>query len=128
MLVAVLLLPLGGSAGGDGLRLNVDFISSSDDSEVSVLSPVFVPGVGNLPVVDAIVSSPANNLNSMSSKHAAAGVLVNASVVVLKVRVDGECGLHGSMLVDALSNVRSVVVEVHQPGEVVLVGREVSPC
>jgi hypothetical protein len=54
---------------------------------------VRVPRVGDLPVLDAAINTPANELDGVATGNSARGVLVDATGVVLKVRVHGEGGL-----------------------------------
>ena len=63
------------------------------DAEVSLLAPVRVPRVGDLPVLDAVVGTPADELDGMAADRLAGGVRVDAAGVVLEVGVDGERGL-----------------------------------
>merc|ERR1719182_687855 len=55
---------------------------ASFDAEVTVLAPVRVPAVGDLPVFVSGVHSPADDAHRMPALHAAAHVVVDARHIV----------------------------------------------
>ena len=101
-LVAVLLAPLGVMAGASDLVLDPALVVASLDPEVAALAPVGVPGVGDLPVLDAILDAPADKLDGVAASHLAGDVVVDAASVVLEVGVDREGSLDGATSHDHL--------------------------
>lgn len=101
--------------------LNSALVGSTDDTEISVLSPVDVPWVGNKPVWSSVVSSPSKNSDGMSSEFLSSGVNVDSGLVLVEVLVDSECGLDwsvgndfsldlGDLLSDGVSGASEVLV------------------
>jgi len=56
---------------------NATFIGASLDLEETLVSPVFIPAVGNKPVISTIFSSPSKNFDGMTSKGRATGVMID---------------------------------------------------
>lgn len=79
------------------LRLNSQVVGSAQDLEISIVSPVGVPRVGDQPVGSSSLHSPAQDANGMSSKHLSCHVLVHSRLVVDQILVHSECALHGSI-------------------------------
>ena len=63
----------------------------------TVLSPVPIPGVGDDPVLDIVLLTPADHLDGMAAAQLAALVLINSAFVGEKVLVDLESDLHRPM-------------------------------
>jgi len=72
------------------LAFNAALVISTSDLEGSVVTPALVPGVDHEPVILSIFNTPSDDLDSVTAKRRARGVLVNAGLVVWEVRVDGE--------------------------------------
>ena len=106
----------------------VSGIGTALDAEVALLTPVRVPGVGHLPVLDALVNTPANELDSMPTFHGPCDMVVNAPSIVLKVRVDGEGSLHWATMHDGLLDGFLPLGSNHGSIEGVLVGVVVVVC
>ena len=51
----------------NNITLDAALIFASKDLEESLISPIWVPRVGNKPVWGAVLHSPAKDLDSMSS-------------------------------------------------------------
>ena len=62
---------------GDSLSFDATLVVSSSDLEETVVSPSFVPAVGDLPVRSSVFDSPSDHLDGMASQSAATGVVVN---------------------------------------------------
>lgn len=94
--------PLGIVGRGNALAFNVTLVGATDDAEVTILAPVWVPGVGNFPVFDAIVDTPTDEADSMATDLTAGNMVVNTRHVVLEVSIDGESSGDGSTGHDGL--------------------------
>ena len=66
----------------------VDAALARRDAEVAALAPVRVPRVGHLPVLDAVLDAPADELDGVAAGLLAGDVVVDAARVVLEVLVD----------------------------------------
>ena len=96
---------------------SVAFRVATDDSEVALLTPVWVPRVGDLPVLGARVDTPSDKLDCVAASHLARGVRVDAAGVVFKVRVDGEGSLDWATFHDHLLNHRFAGCGLGSAGE-----------
>merc|ERR1711977_641346 len=65
------------------LVFNATLIVTTANAEVPLLAPVWVPRVGNLPILLPILDTPTYNLNSMSAHLASSDMVINATGVVL---------------------------------------------
>lgn len=94
--------PLGIVGRGNALAFNVTLVGATDDAKVTVLTPVWVPGVGNFPVLDAIVDTPTDEADSMATDLTAGDVVVDTRNVVLEISIDGKSSGDGSTGHDGL--------------------------
>lgn len=67
------------------------------NTEVTILTPVLVPAVGNLPVLNTILNTPTNKLDSMSAKSGSSHMLVDTTLVGHEVLIHSESNLHRSV-------------------------------
>jgi len=79
----------------DNRGLNATFVSTTDDAEESLLSPVGVPRVGNNPVrfsdfVRSSSDTPSDKFDGMTTQVRSRGVLVDTRGIGLEVLIDGE--------------------------------------
>mmetsp|Transcript_111338 Transcript_111338/g.300324 ORF Transcript_111338/g.300324 Transcript_111338/m.300324 type:complete len:479 (+) Transcript_111338:116-1552(+) len=81
------------AGGGNGV---VDAALPALDAEVAVLAPMRVPTVRNLPILDAVVRAPTDDLHRVAAREAPGDVVVDAARVVLEVRIHREGRLHGA--------------------------------
>ena len=65
-----------GKAGRD-LTFNTTVILSSQNLDVSVISPIRIPAVGNEPVRSVIFNSPTQNADRVSTKGLAVQMLID---------------------------------------------------
>jgi len=72
------------------------------DTEVALLTPIWIPRICDLPIFGAGLNSPADNFHSMSSCHAARDMMIDTSCVVLEVGVDSESSLNWTTSHDCL--------------------------
>ena len=70
------------------------FVVSSFDSEISVVSPTLVPWVSNQPVRHAVLNSPSDDFNGMSSQSRSSGMMINSCFVGQEVGINGESSLN----------------------------------
>jgi len=112
-----------GSTSNDAI-LNTALVSAAADLEETAVSPVSVPGVGNPPVVSAVISAPAQDLDGMATELLTRDVLVNAGLVGHEVLVDGEGSLNGTVGHDLSLDGRDVGGNRVRAGTEVLVLRE----
>merc|ERR1719215_1305847 len=87
--------PLGIRSRRHGLILDAALVGAAVHAEVALLGPIRIPGVGDLPILLAVLDAPANDLHGVPASHPAGHVVVDAAGIVLKVGVDGEGHLHG---------------------------------
>merc|ERR1712157_412466 len=66
------------------------------DSEVTFLTPIGIPRVGDLPILGTAIYAPTYDLHGMPACHLSSDVVIDAAGIVLKVRVHGESDLHGA--------------------------------
>lgn len=109
-----------GFSGNNG-RFNSALIISTEDLEETALSPAGSPGVGNKPVWRSTLSSPSDDLDSMSSESLSGGVLVNSALVLVEVFVDSESSLSWSIGHDFGLNSRDLLGNSVSRGSEVLV-------
>lgn len=87
------------------------------ESRETLDAPVGAPGIGDQPVLDALLHSPADDLDGMSANERSGGVLtmrsskqredsniIDAAGVVVEIFVDVEGCFHGSSKVNLLLN------------------------
>lgn len=82
---------------GNSRVLDSTLVESTNDTEVSLLSPGDVPRVGDKPVWGSVVDSPSEDLDGVSSEGGSGGVYVHSSGVLVEVLVDGEGNLDWSV-------------------------------
>lgn len=119
--------PLGIVGRGNTLAFNVTLVGATDDAKVTILTPVWVPGVGNFPVLDAIVNTPTDETDSMATDLTAGNMVVDTRHVVLEISIDGKSSGDGSTghdgLLDGINGgvgVDSAVERILVVGEVVV--------
>lgn len=86
------------------MALNAALVSASHDAKVALLTPIWVPAVCDLPVFDAVLFTPSDDLHSVPAFHGSVSVGVDSASVVGKVFVDGECSFHRSSADECLLN------------------------
>ena len=106
-------------------RSGVHFKSQTEESwcayqKVTSCSPRL-----HLPILHTILHTPADHLHSVATRHATGFVLVDASTIVLKVAVDGECNLNRAAFRDGLLEAGLSTWRDGLAGECVLVTLEV---
>ena len=72
-------------------RLNSTCIGSPQYLEQSLVTPIFIPGVGNRPIRGSIFLTPTDDPHSMPSKMVTMGVLINTRFVSREVSIDRKC-------------------------------------
>ena len=87
------------------MDLSVDSALTLLNLEGALVSPSVVPGINCKPVVFATFSSPANELDSVSTECRSALVRVNSALVGEEVLIHSEGCSHSSILVDILFDV-----------------------
>ena len=99
--------------------LNMTFILAKNNTEVTVLTPVLVPAVGELPVLNTVLHAPADELRSVSAESLTRHVLVDARLVGQEVLVHIEnrlqrTGFHQFSLngINAVKNNEDLLEEV----------------
>merc|ERR1712232_1024199 len=101
------LAPLRVRVRGHGLL--VDSALAKLNPEVALLTPVRIPGVRNLPVIHTVLRAPANNLHGMATDLASTDVVVDATCIILEVRIHRKGNLHWATSHDCLLNARHSV-------------------
>ena len=104
------------------MDLSVDAAVSLLDLEGSLVTPGVVPGVDGEPVVGVVLSSPADELDGVSTESGAGGVLVDSRLVGWEVLVDGEGGGDGSVGEDVLLDLVNTSDSVGGSGVVLVAG------
>jgi len=92
--------------GPSAIRLDVDIVGASADSEESLLTPVSSPRVSDKPVLLAGLLSVADNWDVMHNLHVTGSVTEDASSVVLKSLGHCDTASNRTSLVDFLEHVR----------------------
>jgi len=100
----ILLAPFGISGREADAVLNATIVATALDPEVSLLSPMRVPRVGDLPVLVPTLDTPSHDTDGMTTLDRAGDVMVDPRDVVNEVSVNGERSLDGSSLHDCLLN------------------------
>jgi len=104
------------------LVFNTALIRTTLDPEESLVSPGAGPAVGNDPVVDSTVHTPAQNLDAVSTKQLSTSMSVHSTGILQEILVHIKARLHWSVC----HNLRfdSIVLCRHtvDAGELVLVG------
>jgi len=93
--------------------LNTTLVLTTEDTEVTLLTPVFVPGVGNEPVFDTVVRTIAKDTDGVTTFIAATDVLVDTTSVSQEILIDregtlartvgGKLGHHISLTTDGVN-------------------------
>lgn len=86
------------------MHLSVDAGVSHLDFEGALISPGAVPGVDSEPVVLAVLVSPSDNLDGMTTKGTTGLVGVNTALVSEEIFVDSEGSGHGSVAENVVLN------------------------
>jgi len=81
-------------------------VLATKDLEVTVHTPVLVPGVSNPPVLDTVLNTPTEDLDSVATEVLTGDVLVDTRLVVLEVSIDIESSLDRTVSHDLLLEVR----------------------
>ena len=76
--------------------LSFDSTLTHLDTEVTILTPVLVPTVSNLPILDTIFHTPTNQLHSMSTKVLSSDMLIDSTLVSHEILVNVKGDFHGS--------------------------------
>lgn len=97
-------------------------VGAARDLEESAISPLLVPRVFDEPVGLAVLGTPANHFDSMTSEHGSRRVLVDSALVGREVRVDGKCNSEGSVRHDLSLHLLDAG-EAERLGTLGLVGR-----
>jgi len=104
---------LSGDASPD-LGLDEALVSATADTEVTSLTPVLTPRVGDLPVLLAVLDTPADKLDGVATLEGARDVVVDTASVGHEVLVDTEGDLKRTVLddigLDLLLTAESVVL------------------
>jgi hypothetical protein len=95
------------------------------DAEISLFAPVRIPRVRDLPVLDAVLCAPANNLNCVAACHVSLHVMVDTTSIVLEVAVHSECCFDWSTRHDHLLDLIWTTCRLNFTFERVLVTLEV---
>jgi hypothetical protein len=80
----------------NALSVNSDF--SEGNLEESVDTPGGVPGVSNNPVVGGSFLTPTNDLDGMTTEEGSRSVLIDTTLVVHEIFVDGESSFNRAVL------------------------------
>jgi len=70
--------------------LNAALVLATEDAEVTLLTPVLVPGVGDEPVLGAVVNTIAEDADGVTTLIGARDVLVDTAGVGEEILIDGE--------------------------------------
>ena len=99
--------------------LNMALVLAENNTEVAVLAPVLVPAVRELPVLNTVLHTPANELRSMSTESLTRHVLVDSRLVGQEVLIHIEnrlqrTGFHQFSLngINAVKNNEDLLEEV----------------
>ena len=101
-LVSLVLSPSVLNGGPSAVRLNSDIVNTSNDSHETVLTEVGTPGVSDSPVLDAILDTKSNNGDVVNDVLVTSLVLVDTTLVVLKVSWNCDTASNWTSLVDLL--------------------------
>jgi len=71
-------------------RLDTTLVDTTEDTEVTLLTPVLVPGVGDEPVLGAVVNTVAKDADSVTTLIRARDVLVDTAGVGHEILIDRE--------------------------------------
>jgi len=112
------------------LALDLALVGATTDAEVTLLTPVGVPGVSAEPVLDTIAGTVAEHLNSMSTLIATAGVVIDTAGVAHEISINLESNLDGTVSGDLGLDVGltrdsvglGTLVLIASPGSTVLAG------
>jgi hypothetical protein len=74
------------------------------DAEIALFAPIWIPAVGNLPIIHTIVNSPSNDFHGMSTCHFSRDVVIDPTSIVLEVAVHCEGCLNWTTSHDQLLN------------------------
>lgn len=81
----------------DAAVLDAALIGATEDKEISLHTPVGVPTVGDLPVLDVVEGTPADDTDSVATEEVVAGLLVHTGLVGGEVIINIEGNLEGAV-------------------------------
>jgi hypothetical protein len=85
---------------GTDTIFNSAFILSSEDFEVTLISPVRIPAVCNQPIWSSVFDTPSQDLDCMSSEFISAYMLINSGFVGQKVSINSKGRFNWSVFED----------------------------
>merc|ERR1712224_997704 len=74
----------------DDVVFDATLVVTTANAEVALFRPMWVPRVCDLPIFHSILDTPANHFDSMTTRHLASHMMVDATSVVFKVRIHCE--------------------------------------
>mmetsp|Transcript_41631 Transcript_41631/g.115922 ORF Transcript_41631/g.115922 Transcript_41631/m.115922 type:complete len:267 (-) Transcript_41631:576-1376(-) len=118
-------VPLAVGAGGNDLVFNAAVVGATQNAEIPTLAPIRVPGIGNLPVLNAAIHAPAHDLHRVTASLLPGHVLVDATGIVLEVAEDRVGRLHWAAGQDHPLDIGLAARSNNLAVERVLVSREI---
>ena len=103
------------------MHLTVDVAIAHLDLESALVAPGVVPGVDAEPVVLAVLDTPTDGLNGVTTKGRAGSVLVDTGLVGQEVFVDGEGGGDSTVLVNISLDVVDATEAIAAAGGVLVI-------
>merc|ERR1712139_725928 len=81
-LVSLLLGPLCRGTRKDYLVLDAPLVVTAADAEVTLLAPVWVPGIRHLPILLPALHAPAHELHGMPTSHLSRHMVVDPPSII----------------------------------------------
>jgi hypothetical protein len=79
------------------LALDAALVAATTDAEVTLLSPVSIPGVGASPVLLTVLNTVADKLDSMTTLITTRSVVIDTAGVAHEISIDSESNLEGTV-------------------------------
>jgi len=80
-----------------GLALDVALVVTTTDAEVTVLSPVGIPGVGASPELLTVLNTVADKLDSVTTLETTSGVVIDTRGIAHEIFINFEGNLEGTV-------------------------------
>jgi len=107
---------------GASIVFDAALVDSTKDAEASTLTPVGVPTVDASPVLDAVIDTPADQLDGMAAEVVTTDVLVDTRRIHLEVIIDLHGDGHGAVLHELLLHVGDRLDGIRRGREVLVLG------
>jgi len=112
--------------------LNAALVLATEDAEVTLLTPVLVPGVGDEPVLGAVVNTIAEDADGVTTLIATSDVLVDTADIAHEILIDGEgtlartvggeLGHHILLTTDGVDSLSLALVRAEDDGRIIDAG------